>query len=83
MTPEEIERIAQAMVDALEPEDVASHMDDRSLESVVMNGRFDFVTAARQLIEAGLVAPSPLREIRAKTKFGEMHRRWATDWERA
>lgn len=80
---EAIERIAQAMVDALEPEDAASYMDVKSIESVVMDGRFDFMAAARKLIEAGLVAPSPLQEIQAETKFKETYRRWATDWERA
>lgn len=78
-----IERLAQEMVDALEPKDAASYMDDKNLEGVAMDGRFDFVAAARKLIEAGLVAPAPLYEIRAETKFSEMYRRWATDWEHA
>ena len=36
---------------------------------------------AEALAEAGLLAPAPLTEIRAENQFGEMHRRWATDWE--
>ena len=81
---EAIERIAQAMIDALEPEDAASYMDDKSIESVVMDGRFDFVAAARKLIESGIIAPSPpLYEIRVENRDGEMYRRWATDWEHA
>lgn len=36
---------------------------------------------AEDLAEAGLLAPAPLREVRAENQFGETHARWATEWE--
>ena len=47
--------------------------------------RDGFVDGAEWAVEhlraQGLIAPVPLTEIRAENQFGEMHRRWATDWE--